>query len=118
MAKKKRLQMQRRQPQSSDIAATHQKAVEKTYWNGRPCKARVVRVIVGKALRPTWWCAGLEGTEREAVEIKYGGQTIYIDNDVWAADDDEGGFGWEKVTIGRGSPQWGHRGLPVERVLE
>lgn len=86
---------------------------EKTYWNGRPCKARIVRVIVGQAPRPTWWCASLEGQEREAVEIwgadQFGPQPFYIDN----AD----GSGWLKVTDGYGRPFTAHRSLPVERVL-
>jgi hypothetical protein len=81
-----------------------------TYWNGERTPARRVRVIVGPSPRPTWWCAGLAGTEREAVEVRYGEQPpFYLDN--------ENGSGWAKVTIGRGSPEWGHSGLPVERVL-
>jgi hypothetical protein len=89
----------------------------KTWWNGEPCQARLVRVIVGKAALPTWWCASLEGTEREAVEIQYGDFPLaYIDNDAW--DDHEWGAGWRKVTTGRGSPQYGHWSLPVERVIE
>lgn len=81
-----------------------------TYWNGEPCEARVVRVIVGSSLKPTWWCADLEGTEREAVEVRYDGQTFYLDN--------ENNAGWLKVTLGEGAPGWGHRSLPVERVVE
>lgn len=75
-----------------------------TYWNGEPTPARIVRVIVGKSLRPTWWCADLEGQEREAVEVNYHGDVFYLDN--------EDGSGWNKVTHGGGSPQWGHRELP------
>jgi len=83
---------------------------EKTYWNGEPCIARIVRVVVGKSLKPTWWCANLEGTEREAVEVKYHDEPFYLDN--------EKNQGWLKVTLGFGSPQYGHRSLPVERVIE
>ena len=54
-----------------------------TYWNGEPCAARKVRVIVG--------------------------ETFYLD--------DEDGAGWDKVTVGRGSPRWPHSSLDVERVL-
>lgn len=82
----------------------------KTFWNGEPCSARIVRVIVGKPLAPTWWCADLEGTEREAVEVRYGNQLFYLDN--------ENEQGWLKVTLGMGSPRYGHRSLLVERVLE
>lgn len=81
---------------------------EKTFWNGEPCQAKIVRVIVGKAPRPTWWCAPYEGQEREAVRIDYDGQTFYIDN--------EGGWGWDKVKTG-GSPLVGHKSLPVAREL-
>jgi len=81
---------------------------EKTFWNGEPCKAKIVRVIVGKPQKPTWWCAPYEGQEREAVRIDYGNQTFYIDN--------EGNKGWNKVKSG-GSPWVGHKSLPVEREL-
>lgn len=80
-----------------------------TYWNGEPTHCRIVRVIVGPVPVPTWWCAGLEGTEREAVEVSYGGQRFYLDN--------EDGSGWMKVTQGRGSPTWAHSSLPVEKVI-
>jgi hypothetical protein len=91
---------------------------EKTFWNGEPCKARVVIAIVGASLRPTWWCAALQGQRREVVEVQYGDQTFYLDNDAWEEDGDLGGSGWRKVTIGKGSPQWGHRNVPVERVIQ
>lgn len=80
---------------------------EPTFWNGEPCAARKTRVIVGKAPRDTWWCAKLAGQERAAVEVKYQGQTIYLDN--------EDGSGWVKVTIGRGSPSYYHASIPVDR---
>lgn len=82
----------------------------KGYWNGEPCEVRLVRVIVGPSPKPTWWCADLVGTERKAVEVTYGGQTFYLDN--------EDGEGLMKVTTGRGSPAYGHSSLPVERVVE
>jgi len=79
-------------------------AQEKTYWNGEPaCCTRVV-VRVGTVEKPTWWCAGMEGTERKAVEVVYGGQTFYLD--------DENGSAWGKVTGGMGGPEWGHKSLP------
>jgi hypothetical protein len=81
-----------------------------TYWNGEPTPARIVTAIVGKSPVKTWWCADLAGTERQAVEVDYHGQKFYLDN--------EDGSGWNKVTHGRGSPQWGHSSLPVERVVE
>ena len=83
---------------------------EQTYWNyeqGVP--ARKCRVIVGPSPVNTWWCAKLEGTEREAVEVNYHGGLFYLDN--------EDGGGWNKVTAGRGGPEWGHSELPVEKVV-
>lgn len=81
----------------------------RTFWNYEPTPARIVRVIVGKSERPTWWCAELEGTEREAVEVNYYGEKFYLDN--------EDGQGWAKVTQGRGGPDWGHSSLPVSSVV-
>ncbi len=80
-----------------------------TFWNGQPAVARKVKVIVGPSLRSTWWCAGMEGQQRDAVEVSQGGQTFYLDN--------EDGSGWLKVTEGRGSFRWGHRSLPVSKVM-
>lgn len=79
------------------------------YWNGEPAFARRVMVGVGKALKPTWWCAELEGTVRPAVEVTYEGQTFFLDN--------EKGEGWQKVTFGYGSPRYGHRSLPDDSVV-
>lgn len=82
-----------------------------TFWNGERCEARRVRVIVGnegRFERP--WFLPFVGQEREAVEVTYGRSTFYLD--------DEGGKGWAKVTEGRGSPQWGHSSLDVDRVVE
>ena len=82
-----------------------------TYWNGEPVKARKVKVLVGDSPKPTWWCAELAGTTRQAVEVDTGyGKPFYIDN--------IDGSGWAKVTIGRGAPDIGHRSLPVHKVLE
>lgn len=88
---------------------------EPTYWNFEPTPARIVRVIVGKSLRPTWWCAGLEGQEREAVEVTYFGDVFYLDNE--KSQHNIPGGGWAKVTHGRGSPGFGHSELPVRKVL-
>lgn len=84
---------------------------EPTYWNGEPCNARRVLAMVGTVPVPTWWCNGMEGTVRRAVEIRYrGSKPFYLD--------DEDGSGWRKVTQGRGLPSWGHRSLPVSEVAE
>jgi hypothetical protein len=122
-----------------------------TYWNGEPCEARKVRVVVARVADapPMSWYLGLEGTERNAVEVHYGGYRFYLDDDdepvgleerrrkaleamppeegryvaellkvLQSAPRKEAGHGWAKVTVGRGSPQWPHRHLPVEKVLE
>lgn len=83
-----------------------------TYWNGEPAVCRRVVVVVGHAQRPTWWCAELEGQERDAVEISDGnfaGGRFFID--------DEKGAGWWKVTEEGGGPQAGHRSLPSDSVV-
>lgn len=80
-----------------------------TFWNGEPCSARVVTVVVGKSPRKTWWCAEMEGQSRQAVEVDYQGHKFYLDN--------EDGLGWLKVTEGRGSPAWAHSSVPVQKVL-
>ena len=80
-----------------------------TFWNGEPCVAKVVTVIVGKSPRDTWWCAQLEGQQRQAVEVDYHGQKFYLDN--------EDGQGWRKVTEGRGSSLIMYASLPVRIVL-
>jgi hypothetical protein len=81
----------------------------RTYWNGEPTPCRIVQVVVGQSPVSTWWCAKLEGTVREAVEVDYHGRKFYLDN--------ERGAGWGKVTAGLGSPQFGHSEIPVARVL-
>jgi hypothetical protein len=81
----------------------------RTYWNGQPTPCRRVVVRVGHAIAPTWWCAGMEGQERAAVEVAYFGQPFFLD--------DEDGSGWTKVTDGRGSPHFGHRSLPDDSVV-
>lgn len=80
-----------------------------TYWNGEPTPVRRVKVIVGKSPAPTWWCADLEGTTRDAIAVDYHGTTFYIDDEPDA---------WEKLTVGRGSWRYGHSSLPVEREAE
>lgn len=81
-----------------------------TYWNGQPAECRKVRVIIGEPPRPTWWCAEMVGQEREAVEVKQGGDKFYIDN--------EDGSGWLKVTEGLGSPGYPHRSLKVSKIIK
>jgi hypothetical protein len=53
-------------------------------WSGLPVEARTVSVTVGMAPK-NWWCHGMEGQIRKAIEVKMEGQTVYVDNeDGWA----------------------------------
>lgn len=77
-----------------------------TQWNGEPCTARRVTAIVADdGFFPMYWARHLVGTRRKAVEVEYGGETFYLD--------DEDGSGWNKVTHG-GSPHWAHSSLTIE----
>lgn len=80
-----------------------------TYWNYEPAICRKVDVIVGFVEKPTWWCAGMTGQVRQAVEVTQHGHTFYIDN--------EDGEGMRKVTLGRGGPDFPHKSIPVGAVL-
>ncbi len=82
-----------------------------TFWEGVRCRARVVRVRVGRVARSSWWCAKLEGQVREAVEVTLAnGHRIYIDN--------VNGEGWAKVTKGMGLRSWPSKSYPVSEVIE
>jgi hypothetical protein len=87
----------------------------RTYWNGERTPCRIVRVVVAQKIPSGWWCAGLEGTVREAVRVEYGASKFYLDNE--SHEGSPAGSAWGKVTGGRGSPRWGHRSLPVEREI-
>ncbi|MDX3634305.1 hypothetical protein PV728_29390 [Streptomyces europaeiscabiei] len=77
-----------------------------TRWNGGPCQARRITAVVADDGRfPQYWARHLVGTRRQVVEVTYGGETFYIDN--------EDGSGWNKVTHG-GAPFWGHSSLTIE----
>lgn len=85
------------------------KLLTPTFWNGEPCEARIVNVIVGKPLKPTWWCAEFEGKKRKAVQVAQHGQTFFMDN--------EDGSGWRKVTEGKGMPNYPHSSLPDDSQI-
>lgn len=87
----------------------------KTFWNGQETPAEKVRVVVGKA-QPGWWTTGLEGRERNAVKVTYGREVFYLDNEAHGPGT-RAGAAWDKVTLGLGSPKYGHRSLPVEREV-
>lgn len=80
---------------------------EATYWNGEPCEARRVSVVVADSGQfPLYWAREFVGQRRDAVEVVYGEQTFYLD--------DGAGDGWWKVTDGHGSPRWSHGSLEIE----
>ena len=87
-------------------------AAATTYWNFEPTPARRVWITVadGGGFPLAWWREqGIIGSTRAAVEVEYAGEIFYLD--------DTGGQGWDKVTVGRGSPRRGHRGLYAEPGL-
>lgn len=81
-----------------------------TYWNGEPCEARrvMVRIPEDASFPNAWWKDweghDLTGEVVRAVEVTYGGETFFLADEVGSA--------WSKVTLGRGSPRFGHRSLP------
>lgn len=77
-----------------------------TQWNGEPCQAiRVTAVVKDNRAFPGYWARDLAGTRRNVVQVLYGGDTFYLD--------DEDGSGWHKVTHG-GGPRLPHRNLTVD----
>lgn len=109
-----------------------------TYWNGEPTPCRRVIVRVGTVAKVSWWCHGLEGTERRAVEVTYHGDVFFLDDDDGEGQPDYSGMsddlrtqmnarrgraragdGWRKVTEGKGAPfaVGGHRSLPTDSVV-
>lgn len=96
---------------------------EETYWEGKPVTAERCRVIVADMPKERfYWAKPFIGDCRQAVMIKLDGETIFID--------DEGcelpivgfvgypGWGWHKVTVGRGSPEIQSARLAIERIVE
>lgn len=87
------------------------------FWNGLPTQVRYVTGTVPKhdpAIHPpqAWW-RDIVGQHITAVEVvldgvNHGGGVIYLD--------DRDGFGWRKVTEGRGSPSYEHREVPLVDV--
>lgn len=86
---------------------------ERTWWNGEPADARKVTITVADAPEfPLYWGRGLVGARRKAVEVDYGVQHFFLDDEPFEEwEDPECSPGWEKVTVGRGSPRLGHRNL-------
>lgn len=84
---------------------------EKTYWNGLETPARRGTAVVADAPEfPLYWARDLVGRRIEVVEVvldgvNFGGGIAYLD--------DREGQGWEKVTVGMGSPRYGHADLDI-----
>ena len=77
-----------------------------TRWNGEPCTARrITAIVTDDGTFPQYWARHLAGTRRNVVQVEYGGQTFYLD------DEDDGG--WHKVTHG-GSPRWASSSLTID----
>ncbi|HEV2790202.1 MAG TPA: hypothetical protein VGV69_02755, partial [Solirubrobacterales bacterium] len=106
-----------------------------TFWSGKPCMAERCTVVVGEASDESHWSRRFAGTERKAVMVKVGDdETFFIDDEGFELTDEEvalaksrgqdiksqigsPGWGWNKVTVGLGSPQFGHADLPVDRIV-
>ena len=87
----------------------HPPGVICTYWNGEPCDAQKVNLVVSDpGIHPEYWARLFVGQVRPAVRVTYGGNTFYLD--------DLDGSGWRKVTVGFGSPQYGSRSLYGKEV--
>lgn len=86
-----------------------------TYWNREPVEVERVRVkIADDPSFPRYWARerGLVGQMRNAIKVQYHDEVFYLD------DEDPDGCGWDKVTTGLGSPQWGHRGITPDGPVE
>lgn len=113
---------------------------ERTFWNGEPCEARKVALVVADLPEfEHYWAASLVGQRRDAVEVTYNGEVFYLDDGEWSGDEEwierlrevlgdqaafgvevrMAGSGWAKVTVGHGLPAFGHGNLcPVEGSVE
>jgi hypothetical protein len=106
--------------------------VEQTYWNGEPCEAHRVTVVVADAPAfPKYWARPFIGTERNAVRVTYNDDTFYLDDEGYEqtqeamkqlrrlglpAEPQVGypGWGWDKVTKHFGGPQSPHASLEIQ----
>lgn len=85
---------------------------EKTYWNFEECTAeKGTGVMLDSPQFPHFWGrdTGLIGSRVPVVKVTYGEQEFYLYNDH--------NEGWNKVTVGRGGPQYKHRNIDVEKYV-
>lgn len=62
-------------------------------FESKPCEVKKVKVCVGKAAGPNWWCKDLEGTVRNAVQLEINSEIFFFDN--------EGPDGFDAVVGGK-----------------
>lgn len=110
---------------------------ETTFWNGEVCKAERAIVVVADATEhPHYWAKRFVGNERRVVLVNYRGSTFAIDDEGYEMSDEEiealkerwpgitfstrhgfAGWGWEKVTKGRGAPSYPHATVAFQRIV-
>ena len=107
------------------------------FWNGEPCHVERAIVVVADAPdHPHYWAKRFVGNERRVVLVNYKGSQFAIDDEGYDMSVEEiealkerwpgitfsthhgfPGWGWEKVTKGRGSPSYPHASVVFERVV-
>lgn len=95
---------------------------DKPHWNGIPCEAQHVTIIVAdNGEFPQYWARDLVGQERDAIRVRIGpqyGQDEYgrtnIEDEFFL--DNQEGQAYTKLMNG-GGPSYGHRTLIAERVV-
>ena len=82
-----------------------------TFWNGEPTPCRRLRVVVAAppADMPGHWLHSTDLIGKTVRVVEVSSAPTYLP--------DEDGSGWHKVTEGHGGPRWGHREVPVERIV-
>lgn len=85
---------------------------ETTYWNFEECQAeKGTGVMLDSPEFPAFWgrAAGLVGSRVPVVKVTQGDVQFYLYNDH--------NEGWNKITVGRGGPQYRHRDLAVDNYV-
>lgn len=113
---------------------------ELTYWNGERCECERATVIVADADFTQYWARPFVGQQRKVVLVHYNGTTFAIDDEGYSMTEEQvealrqarpdfpdsfysrehgyEGWGWYKVTRGRGGPSHPHASISYERILE
>lgn len=75
------------------------------YWNGIKCEMEVIRIrlIESNDVPLLYWGKPFYGQDRQAIRVFAQGGSFVIDN--------EDGMGYNKLTVGMGSPRYGHRSI-------